>query len=70
MFATFFDDPSLANEQTDRYREVTAERVNTFARERLGEDNRVSLLYVPRSPGAEDGEAEPGVESAEEVGAA
>jgi predicted Zn-dependent peptidase len=70
MFATFFCDPSIANEQTDRYREVTAERVNAFARERLGEDNRVSLLYVPRSPDAEEGEAEPDMENAEEVGAA
>ncbi len=70
MFATFFGDPSIANEQTDRYREVTAERVNAFARERLGEDNRVSLLYVPRSPDAEEGDAEPDMENAEEVGAA
>jgi len=69
MFATFFGDPSIANEQTERYREVTAERVNAFARERLGEDNRVSLLYVPRPPGAGEGESEPGVESGEEVGA-
>ncbi|HEY9480442.1 MAG TPA: pitrilysin family protein [Gemmatimonadaceae bacterium] len=69
MFATFFGDPSIANEQTERYREVTAERVNDFARERLGEDNRVSLLYVPRPPGAEEGESEPGVESGEEVAA-
>ncbi|HET7552602.1 MAG TPA: pitrilysin family protein [Gemmatimonadaceae bacterium] len=69
MFATFFGDPSLANEQTDRYREVTAEDVNRFARDRLGEDNRVSLLYVPRPPGTEEGESEPGVESGEEVGA-
>jgi len=69
MFATFFGDPSLANEQTDHYREVTAEDVNRFARERLGEDNRVSLLYVPRPPDTEEGETEPGVESGEEVGA-
>ena len=69
MFATFFGDPSIANEQTERYREGTAERVNDFARERLGEDNRVSLLYVPRPPGAEEGESEPGVESGEEVAA-
>jgi predicted Zn-dependent peptidase len=48
MFATFFGDPSLINEQTERHRAVTAERVNQFARERLGPDNRASLLYVPR----------------------
>jgi predicted Zn-dependent peptidase len=48
LFATYFGDPSLVNTQAARYREVTAERVNTFARARLGTDNRASLLYVPR----------------------
>ena len=47
MFATYFGDPSLINEQVDRYRAVTAEQVTEFARDRLGEDNRASLLYVP-----------------------
>ena len=47
MFATYFGDPALINEQVDRYRAVTAEQVAEFARERLGEDNRASLLYVP-----------------------
>jgi zinc protease len=47
MFATYFGDPSLVNEQVDRYRTVTAEQVTDFARARLGEDNRASLLYVP-----------------------
>ncbi len=46
MFATYFGDPSLVNEQPDRYREVTSERVSQFARERLGPDNRATLLYV------------------------
>ena len=50
MFATYFGDPGLVNEQLDRYREVTVERVNEFARRRLGHDNRASLLYVPREP--------------------
>jgi zinc protease len=67
MFATFFGDPSLANEQTERYREVTAERVNAFARERLGPNNRASLLYIPRMPGTGEGESEPGVERGEEA---
>ena len=49
MFATYFGDPSLINEQVDRYRAVTAEQVTEFARDRLGEDNRASLLYVPAS---------------------
>ena len=47
MFATYFGDPSLVNEQVDKYRRVTAEQVTAFARTRLGEDNRASLLYVP-----------------------
>jgi zinc protease len=47
MFATYFGNPSLINEQVDRYRAVTAEQVTEFARERLGDDNRASLLYVP-----------------------
>jgi predicted Zn-dependent peptidase len=48
LFATYFGDPSLVNVQAERYRAVTAERVNAFARARLGADNRASLLYVPR----------------------
>jgi predicted Zn-dependent peptidase len=48
LFATYFGDPSLVNVQTARYRTVTAEQVNAFARVRLGADNRASLLYIPR----------------------
>lgn len=48
LFATYFGDPSLVNEQLDRYRAVTASDVTSFAREYLGRDNRASLLYVPR----------------------
>jgi zinc protease len=47
MYATYFGDPSLVNEQVERYRAVTPEQVAAFARDRLGEDNRASLLYVP-----------------------
>jgi predicted Zn-dependent peptidase len=54
MFATYFGNPHLVNEQVDRYRRVTAPAVNAFAADRLGPDNRVSLLYVPQ-----DGEPEP-----------
>ena len=54
MFATYFNDPSLVNEQTERYRRVTAEQVTTLARELLGEDNRVSLVYVPANSLAEN----------------
>jgi predicted Zn-dependent peptidase len=57
MFATYFGDPSLINEQVDRYRRVTAEQVTEFARFRFGEDNRASLLYVPAN-GAGDIQAE------------
>ena len=48
MFATYFARPELINEQADRYREVTAEQVNELISERFGQDNRASLLYVPR----------------------
>jgi predicted Zn-dependent peptidase len=48
MFATYFNQPQLINEQADRYRAVTAQRVNELVSERFGEDNRASLLYVPK----------------------
>jgi predicted Zn-dependent peptidase len=48
MFATFFGEPALINEQADRYRAVTTEQVNEIITERLGENNRASLIYVPR----------------------
>jgi predicted Zn-dependent peptidase len=48
MFATYFGRPELINEQVDRYRAVTAKRVNDLISERFGQDNRASLLYVPR----------------------
>ena len=51
MFATYFGDPSLADVQTERYRAVTAAQVSGFARRALGEDNRASLLFVPRRAG-------------------
>ena len=70
MFATFFGDPSRINAEPQRYRAVTVERVNRFIQERLGEDNRASLLYVPNNEGGgrreEGGELESvpaGVES-------
>ena len=48
MYATYFRKPELVNEQPDRYRAVTAKAVNAFVRERLGENNRASLLFIPR----------------------
>ena len=48
LFATYFGDPTLVNVQAERYRAVTVEQVNAFARERLTADNRASLIYMPR----------------------
>ena len=50
-FATYFGDPRLVNDQVARYREVTKDRVHAMARQRLGPDNRASLVYVPRAGG-------------------
>ncbi|MGI9043222.1 MAG: M16 family metallopeptidase [Gemmatimonadaceae bacterium] len=58
MFATLLGDPGLVNIQADRYRAVTAEQVNAFASDRLGKDNRATLLYVPRPEQAGDGSTE------------
>ncbi|MFL5640195.1 MAG: M16 family metallopeptidase [Gemmatimonadaceae bacterium] len=55
MFATFFKRPELINEQTERYRAVTAARVNELIAERFGEDNRATLLYVPKEEVQVDG---------------
>jgi zinc protease len=52
-FATYCGDPALVNEQVDRYGAVTEAQVNAFVRERLGEENRASLLYVPKGEGGE-----------------
>jgi predicted Zn-dependent peptidase len=54
MFATYFGKPELINEEVERYRAVTTAQVNAFIRERLGENNRASLLYVPREEPADD----------------
>jgi len=51
LFATYFGDPHRLNEEVDRYAAVTTERVNEFIRARLGENNRASLVYVPRDDG-------------------
>ena len=48
MFATYFGQPELINEQADRYRSITAQGVNELVSERFGENNRASLIYVPR----------------------
>jgi zinc protease len=48
MFATYFGEPALVNQEVERYQAVTVADVNRFANEHLGENNRASLLYVPR----------------------
>jgi zinc protease len=48
MFATYFKRPDLINEQADRYGSVTTQRVNELIAERFGDNNRASLLYVPK----------------------
>jgi zinc protease len=48
MFATYFGDPALLNEQPAKYQAVTVEAVNEFAASRLGKDNRATLLFVPK----------------------
>jgi zinc protease len=48
MFATYFGHAELVNEQLARYQAVRVAEVNAFIADRLGEDNRASLVYVPR----------------------
>ena len=48
MFATFFKEPQLINEQADRYAAVTVEQVNRIISERFGDDNRANLIYIPK----------------------
>jgi zinc protease len=48
MFATFFKEPQLINEQAVRYGAVTVEQVNRIISERFGDDNRANLIYVPK----------------------
>jgi predicted Zn-dependent peptidase len=45
MFATYFGNPELVNEEVAKYQAVTAEQVNAFARTYLGrEQSRESAL--------------------------
>ncbi|HJP85283.1 MAG TPA: pitrilysin family protein [Gemmatimonadaceae bacterium] len=60
MFATYFRNPDLINDQAAAYRAVSAERVNALISERFGPNNRASLIYVPHD----------GVESEEMLAAA
>ena len=49
QFACYFGDARMANTQVDNYRSVSVDAVNQFAQHYLGEDNRASLSFVPRS---------------------
>jgi predicted Zn-dependent peptidase len=53
MFATFFGEPELLNEQSAKYHGVSAKHVNRFAQASLGADNRAALLYVPKAETSE-----------------
>lgn len=48
QYATYFGDAERVNYELDKYRSITAEQLHQFARDYLGEDNRASLVYVPR----------------------
>ena len=48
MFATYCGDPQLLNEHAGRYLTVSASEATDTARQILGDDNRLSLCYVPR----------------------
>lgn len=48
QYATYRGEPRRLNEEVDRLQAVTAAGVTAFAREWLGPDNRLSLMYVPR----------------------
>ena len=49
QFATYFGDPARVNDELARYRAVTVDELNAFARSHLGPTNRATLMYVPRA---------------------
>jgi predicted Zn-dependent peptidase len=57
LFATYFGDPGRVNQQAERYRSVTQHQVEQFAGRYLGEDNRASLIFVPRDSSIPEEEA-------------
>ncbi len=54
LFATYLGDPNKLNDEVARYRDVTARAVNDFIRARLRENNRASLVYIPREASPEE----------------
>jgi len=59
MFATFFGAPQLLNEQAQKYRAVTAQQVTDFARSHLGENNRATLLFIPKARTGSEADDQP-----------
>lgn len=55
QFATLLGDPLLLNQEYERYHAVTVDDVRRLCRERMGRDNRASLLYLPRAGEAATG---------------
>jgi zinc protease len=49
QFATYFGDPHRANEQLATYESVRLQDISAFASSRLKEDNRATLLFLPRN---------------------
>jgi zinc protease len=54
LFATYFGNPELVNEQVQRYEAISAADVNRFVRDRLGAENRASLLFLPRQANVDE----------------
>jgi len=53
MYATLFDDPDQINQMLPRYLAVTAEQIQSIARDVFRPDNRVVLTYLPELPPAD-----------------
>jgi predicted Zn-dependent peptidase len=49
QFATYFGDPHRANEELQKYESVHLRDISAFASSRLKEDNRATLLFLPRN---------------------
>jgi zinc protease len=49
QFATYKGDADAVNDELARHAAVSVEAMTAFARARMGEQNRASLLYVPRA---------------------
>jgi zinc protease len=52
MYACLFDEPERINVEVDRYLAVTADAVAEAMRDRITEDNRVTLTYLPAEAAA------------------